>query len=142
MKKPFSFFRREQTRQRDTGVALILGTEQDSICVPGYTSLDRNPEVLTGCRRIAELIGSITIHLMSNTASGDVRITNELSRMIDITPMPNMTRKTWMEAIVMNLLLYGRGNSVVLPHTERGYLRSLEPISATRVSFVPVGASD
>jgi len=142
MKNPFSFMRQRRDRTVSPGVALVLGTEQDSICVPGYTSLDRNPEVLTACRRIAELIGSITIHLMSNTASGDVRITNELSRMIDITPMPNMTRKTWMEAIVMNLLLYGRGNSVVLPHTERGYLRSLEPISAGRVSFVPVGASD
>lgn len=97
---------------------------------------------MTACTRIAELIGSITIHLMSNTSKGDVRITNELSRVIDINPMPNMTRKTWLEAIVMNLLLYGAGNSVVLPHTRSGLLESLEPIAADRVQFVPVGRSD
>ena len=46
-----------------------------------------------------------------------------------------------MEAIVMNLLLYGRGNSIVLPHTYQGYLESLEPINASRVSLEPVSGS-
>ena len=46
-----------------------------------------------------------------------------------------------MTAIVMNLLLYGSGNSVVAPHTRDGLLESLEPISASRVSFLPVGNS-
>ena len=46
-----------------------------------------------------------------------------------------------MEAIIMNLLLYGKGNSVVVPHTWDGIIRSLEPISASRVSFMPVGNS-
>lgn len=107
------------------------------LCVPGYTSLDKSPEVLTCCRRIAELIASATIYLMNNTADGDVRIVNELSRAVDINPMPNMTRSTWMEGIVMTMLLYGRGNAIVMPHTWQGYLQSLEPISATRVSFMP-----
>ena len=53
-----------------------------------------------------------------------------------------MTRATWMEAIVMNLLLYGNGNSIVVPHTWGGYLQSLEPISASRVSFQPEGYRD
>ena len=48
-----------------------------------------------------------------------------------------MTRKTWIEAIVMNLLLYGKGNSVVLPHTVDGYLGSLEVIPAYQVTFSP-----
>jgi phage portal protein BeeE len=109
----------------------------DDICIPGYTTLDHNPEIMTACRRIAELISSITIHLMSNTDRGDVRIVNELSRVIDINPMPTMTRKSWMEAIVMNLLLYGEGNSIVWAHTWDGLIRSLEPISATRVSLLP-----
>lgn len=111
------------------------------ICVPGYTPLDHNPEIMTACRRIASLLGSATIHLMNNTEDGDVRIINELSRAIDIEPMPNMTRATWMEAIVMNLLLYGHGNSIVVPHTWKGLLQSLEPISASRVSFMPVPGS-
>ena len=118
-----------------------MGEENKTIKVSGYTSLDHNPEIMTACRRIAELIGSITIHLMSNTDKGDVRIVNELSRAIDVNPMPNMTRKVWMEAIVMNLLLYGNGNSIVWPHTWKGYLESLEPISADRVSLMPVGGS-
>lgn len=84
----------------------------------------------------------MTIHLMANTERGDIRITNELSRVIDIDPMPNMTRSGWMQAIVMNLLLYGKGNSVVIPHTYKGLLKSLEPISAERVSFVPEGYRD
>lgn len=114
----------------------------DDLCCSGYTSLDHNPEIMTACRTIAELIGSMTIYLMSNTENGDVRIINELSRTIDINPMPNMTRMAWMEAIVMNLLLYGHGNAVVVPHTWNGYLESLEPISAARISFLPVGYRD
>lgn len=121
-------------------LAMVLA--DGDICVAGYTSLDQNPEVMTACRKIATLIGATTIYLMSNTADGDVRIVNELSRAIDIEPMPNMTRSTWMEAIVMNLLLYGRGNSVVVPHTWGGLLQSLEPISASRVSFIPSGYRD
>lgn len=137
MRNPFK--RRDAARP---AIGLLIGADDDSICVPGYTSLDKNPEVLTGCRRIAELIGMITIHLMANTEDGDVRIQNELSRMIDITPMPYMTRKAWIESIVMTMLLYGRGNAIVIPHTRGGYLRSLEPIAASRVSFNPIGYSD
>ena len=109
------------------------------LCCNEYVSLDKNPEIVTACRRIAELIGSMTIHLMSNTDNGDVRIKNELSRKIDIDPIQTMTRSHWMTAIVMNLLLYGKGNSVVYPHTYKGELQSLEPISASRVQFEPRG---
>lgn len=123
-------------------MGIVVGAENDSLCVPGYTSMDKNPEIMTACRRIAELIGSITIHLMNNTENGDERIVNELSRIIDIEPMPTMTRTKWMEAIVMNLLLYGKGNSIVVPHTRAGYLQRLEPIAADRVSLTPIGYSD
>lgn len=129
-----------EVRATSSGVAFLLD-ECKSICVAGYTPLDQVPEIMTACRRIAELIGSLTIHLMSNTDRGDVRIVNELSRAIDINPMPNMTRSTWMQGIVMNLLLYGEGNSIVVPHTWQGKLESLEPISASRVSFMPVANS-
>ena len=111
------------------------------ICCPGYVRMSDSPEVQTACLRIAELIGSMTIYLMNNTDAGDVRIINELSRKIDISPCDTMTRMQWMTAIVMNLLLYGEGNSVVVPHTWEGLLQSLEPISADRVSFRPVGNS-
>lgn len=135
MRNPFK-------KRSKSSIGILIGQEEEGLCVQGYTSLDKNPEIMTACRSIAELIGTITIHLMMNTPDGDVRIENELSRMIDITPMPYMTRKAWMESIVMNMLLYGRGNAVVLPHTRAGYLRKLEPIAADRVSFVPIGYSD
>lgn len=122
-------------------VAYVLGTDFENLCCGEYTSLDKCPEIMTGCRRIADLIASMTIYLMTNTKNGDVRIVNELSRQIDIHPEINMTRSKWMSAIVMNMLLYGKGNAVVIPHTWDGYLRSLEPISASRVQFMPVGNS-
>ena len=120
-------------------VALWLGGGE--ICAPGYVRLSDCPEIQAGVRRIAELIASQTIYIRENTSGGDIRIENELSRMIDITPNLTMTRVQWMTAIVMTLLLYGRGNAVVVPHTYKGILKSLEPIAAGRVSFMPVAGS-
>ena len=136
--------RADQTRGTVTtsqagSIALWLGS--DEICVPGYVRLSDCPEIQAGVRRIAELIASQTIYIRENTKDGDMRIINELSRMIDITPNRNMTRVQWMTGIVMTLLLYGRGNAIVVPHTYGGNLQSLEPIAASRVSFEPVGNS-
>ena len=116
-------------------IRVLNSDEYDRISVMGYTSLDRNPEVMTGCRKIADMISSMTIHLMSNTDNGDVRIINELSRKLDISPNDYMTRKTFMDIIVMNLLLYGKGNAVVRVHTDRGLIGDLEPISPYRVGY-------
>lgn len=121
--------------------AFLLKDDFDDLTCSEYVRLSDNPEIMTACLRIAELIGSMTIYLMANTDKGDVRIQNELSRTIDITPNGTMTRQQWMTAIAMNLLLYGNGNSVIVPHTHEGLLKSLEPISAGRVSFNPVGGS-
>ena len=133
--------RKKQIREQARTSPVALWLKDEDICCSGYTRLSDNPEIQTGCMRIAELIGSMTIKLMSNTEDGDIRIQNELSRKIDINPNGNMTRIQWMTAIVMNLLLYGEGNSIVVPHTYGGILQSLEPISASRVTFMPVGNS-
>ena len=123
---------------------IYFGTSEwwNDIIRAGYTPLDQIPEVVACARKIAELIGAATIHLMNNTEGGDERIVNELSRMIDINPMPNMTRSTWMEGIIMTLLLYGKGNAVVQPHTKKGLLDKLEPISADRVEFKAIDKTD
>lgn len=131
--------RRDNTTPNPIAVWL---TDGDSLACTGYTSLADNPEIMTACHKIAELIGSLTIHLMANTEKGDQRIINELSRKIDIEPEMHMTRSTWMNAIVMNLMLYGKGNSIVIPHTYNGFLQNLEPIGAERVSFNPIGYRD
>lgn len=101
----------------------------------GYSTLSDNPEVVTACFKIAQLISSMTIYLMSNTKQGDVRVINELSRKIDIQPNKNMTRSTFMTSVIMNMLLYGNGNAVVFPHFKNGRLDDLEPIEAKRVAF-------
>lgn len=126
--------RQDLSLTNSSHIALWLG--EDIKCA-GYTRLCDNPEIQTACLRIAELIGSMTVYLMNNTENGDERIINELSRKIDIEPCANMTRMEWMTAIVMNLLLHGNGNSVVVPHTTNGLLGDLEPISASRVTFSP-----
>ena len=132
----------QKMEKRDCNYIGYWLTDNDTIQCAGYTSLADNPEIMTACHKIAELVGSLTIHLRANTEKGDQRIINELSRKIDINPEMNMTRSTWMQAIVMNLLLYGKGNSIVVPHTYNGYLQNLEPVSATRVSFDPIGYRD
>lgn len=118
------------------GVLISSGDDDDLKC-PGYISLADNPEIYTACRRIAMLISSMPIMLMENGDSGDIRIFNELSRKLDIEPNNKMTRRTWMEAIVMNMLLHGKGNAVVKVKTRRGYLENMEPVPAGLVSFAP-----
>lgn len=128
-------------KREDSPSPIALWMKDCDICCAGYTKLSDNPEIQTACLRIAELIGSMTIYLMANTDKGDERIINELSRRIDIEPNKNMTRSHWMTANVMNMLLYGAGNGICVPHTHDGYLESLEPIAASRVSFKPEGNS-
>lgn len=137
---------RSKTTQRSGSTAndtaqLLLWMNQDDICVPGYTRLSDNPEIQTACLRIAELVATMTIHVLENTDNGDIRIEDELSRMLDITPNRTMNRSQWLIVNVMNMLLYGKGNAICVPHTRDGLLESMEPISPGRVSLMPVGSS-
>lgn len=125
-----------------SGVGFLLGGGDSDICISGYTPLDKNPEIVTACRKIAELVGMLTIHIMENTESGDKRIVNELSAKLDINPNPLMTRKTFIEAVVMNMLLYGKGNSFVTVNTASGedgnrYIGSMIPIPASHALITP-----
>lgn len=120
-----------------SAIGIVFSDDDEDLKCAGYTSLADNPEIYTACRSIAMLISSMPIMLMENGESGDTRIFNELSRKIDIEPNKNMTRRTWMEAIVMNMLLHGKGNSIVTVKTKDGLIDNMEPVPSSRVYLRP-----
>lgn len=127
--------------KKKSGFFLTSPEGYEMLCETGYTKLSDNPEIQAAVNKIADLISSMTIHLMGNTEKGDVRIKNELSKKIDITPNQYMTRKTFVAVIVRTLLLEGDGNAVVIPQTAGGLLKNLIPMPAGRISIVPESES-
>lgn len=111
----------------------------ESVLSTGYTPLSQNPEIISAVNKIANLIGSMTIHLMENSKNGDQRISNALSNLVDIHPNKYMTRMTWMSSIVRSLLLEGDGNCVLYPRTVSGLIEGIYPLNPGSVSFVPNG---
>lgn len=134
-KKKYAAAAPRPQQRSDTGGAIswLCSPEAFAQLMPGYTRLSENPEIQTAMQRVADLVSSMTIHLMENTKDGDRRIKNELSRKIDITPCRYTTRKAWIEKSVKDML--DGGNSIHLPHFSNGLLDDIEPIPASRVQI-------
>lgn len=110
------------------------------LCSDGYRPMTQCPEVQMCAGVYADLISSMTIHLMQNTVRGDIRIKNELSKKLDIAPNRDMTRQTLMSLIVSTLMLHG--NQVTIPqYDRRGYLENLKPVPPSLLSLMPDGES-
>ena len=103
----------------------------------GYVKLSDNPEVKMGVNKIADLVSSMSIHLKENTNNGDVRLKNYLAKKIDVNPYTGMTRKTWVQKIVTDLLLDGSGNSIVQIKIDPDTLLidDLKPLNMRRVTY-------
>lgn len=113
------------------GLTSLKGWE--TVLSDGWKPVSQCPEVQMCVGVYADLISSMTIHLMRNTDHGDVREINELSRRIDIYPSRDMTRATFMQNLVRVLMT--EGNQVTLPQYNGELLENLKPLAPGEVSF-------
>ena len=108
-----------------SGYCFITGG--DEVILPGYTSLAKNEQVLLCVHVIADLVSSMTLHLMQNGEHGDIRVKNELSRKLDIEPFDATTRKTFIYRLVSDMCKYG--NAYCLPEiSDNGYYLNFVPL--------------
>ena len=133
------------TRDKPATVGFLTSDAAfETLCVSGFTRLADNPEVVMATTRIADLISSMTIHLMENGENGDTRIQNELSRKLDIEPSADLTRMSFMTALLSTLLIENTtnpGNAVVYPHIKDGLIDDLQLLEPSRTAFEPHGRS-
>nr|WP_297394434.1 phage portal protein [uncultured Peptostreptococcus sp.] len=124
----FKKIKNKKTRaEPKSPIIQFISTDSD-LYVQGYTRLSDCPEVRSGIERIADLIASMTIHLMENKEDGDVRVRNQLSKKIDIEPYSLMTGFNFKHWLVKSLML--EGNVFVYPKISRdGILEDLIPIT-------------
>lgn len=124
----FEKFKNKKTRAEPKSPMIQFISTDSDLYVQGYTRLSDCPEVRSGIERIADLIASMTIHLMENKEDGDVRVKNQLSKKIDIEPYSLMTGFNFKHWLVKSLML--EGNVFVYPKIDRdGILEDLIPIT-------------
>lgn len=121
-------------RQTEPVAIWLNGGDAKNILLPsGYVPVTKNEEVRKCIHRIADLVSSMTIMLMENGETGDIRLKNELSKKVDVYPNNNMIRKNFIYKIVVDMI--SNGNSVVFPQTKDGLLDNLIIWEIDGVSF-------
>lgn len=115
--------------------ALAMWLSDCPTILTGYKRLADSPEVVAAVNVYADLISSMTIHLMENGKRGDVRIRNALSALVDIHPNPFMSKRQFYANIVRVLMLYGDGNQVSVPIMKNGLIDRLTPLNPDKVKF-------
>lgn len=124
------------TRAADGAAALMVaGPAFETLCASDYRPMSACPEVQACVNVYADMVASMSVHLMRNTEAGDVRVRNGLSRVIDITPNRWQTHQAFFSTLVRGLMLHG--NQVTLPVYRDGYLEELIPLPPSQVSFAP-----
>lgn len=122
---------------RSGTIALSSPDAWKILCGDGYKPIMQCAEVQMCITVYAELIASMTLRLMKNDRNGDIRVKNELSRLLDIEPNPLMTHMTFFETLVRTLM--ETGSQVTVPRYDGEYLRSLRPLEPSRTSVTGDG---
>lgn len=125
----------EEPVKKSPQVVMTLPDFFKDLISENYTKLSDNPEVRMAVDCIADLVSNMTIQLMQNGETGDKRVKNALSRVVDIEPNQYISRKTFIQWLVRSMLLEGEGNAVVKPKIVRGEIVELIPISPYKLTF-------
>ncbi|SOB47156.1 Prophage pi2 protein 31 [Lactococcus piscium] len=126
-------FKRSSEPNSNNKMGYYMTEDAKSLLVGGYTRLSDSPEVLTAVNTIADLVSNMTIQLMENGDKGDIRVKNDLSRLVDIKPNQYQTRKSFIFWIVKSMML--TGNAVVMPITRNGMTIELRPLADNKIRF-------
>lgn len=117
-------FGKKRQTSYDPVAIWLNGEDAKNILLPaGYMPVARNEEVRKCIHKIADLVSSMTIMLMENGETGDIRLKNELSKKVDVYPNNFMTRKNFIYKIVVDMI--STGNSVIFPKINGGLLDNL-----------------
>ncbi len=142
-KKRTRYGRDAPEKRTAAGCSAIALTNPDSwkiLCGEGYKPIMQCPEVQICINVYADLISSMTLRLMRNTEKGDLRVKNELSRLLDIEPNRYMTHMTFFQTLVRALM--ENGNQVTYPVFRDGYLKEMIPLRPTETSIIARGLDD
>lgn len=111
-------------------VGVIIPQHGERLLPPGYHGLLEAPEVAACIWRVADMIGSLPLHIRRNEKSGDVRVDDALARFVDRTPWSCGTRQLWVSWIAATEM--AEGEAFVLPQTAGSVFTDLPPMPGAK----------